>query len=79
MDKVTSWRKSFRLWSNQVFVVIAALGVLQWGPEAVAAVTGTLPLWKAILPQWAFAAISTGLGVVGAILRNMRQRNVDVD
>lgn len=79
MEKVTSWRKSFKLWSNQVFVVIAALGVLQWGPEAVAAMTGTLPLWKSILPSWAFAAISTGLAFIGPVLRNLRQRNVDTD
>ncbi|MGQ7247215.1 DUF7940 domain-containing protein [Halomonas sp. V046] len=74
---ITTWRRNFRLWSTQLFAVMTALGVLQWGPDVVASLTASLPLWKPVLPQWAFAMTQTVLGLSGVVLRNIKQRGGD--
>lgn len=71
--KTDTWMRNFRRWSTQAFTVIAALNVLQWAPEVMGALTSSLPLWKPIMPLWAYAASQTALAVAGVVLRNIKQ------
>lgn len=75
--KITTWRRNFRRWSTQVASVMAVLGGIEAVAQAAVAFQTTLPLWKPIMPGWAFAATSSVLGIAIVILRNIAQDGVD--
>lgn len=59
-------RKAHRLWSVRLAVVAAALGAAE----------AALPLWGNVLPDGAFAALSSVVGVAAAVARVVRQEGL---
>lgn len=76
MRTTTTWRKNFSRWSVQLSTVLAAIGGFEAIAHAAISFQTTLPLWKPLLEPWAFAALSSALGVAIAILRNIPQKDV---
>lgn len=76
MRTTTTWRRNFRRWSVQASTVLAAIGGIEAIAHAAIAFQSTLPLWKPMLEPWAFATLSSVLGVAIAILRNIPQEDV---
>lgn len=55
------------MWSIRLAALAAAL----------AAAETTLPLWSDIIPDGAFAALSSGIAVAAAVARVIKQANID--
>lgn len=55
------------MWSIRLAAVSAAL----------AAAESTLHLWSSVIPDGAFAALSSGVAVAAAVARVIKQANID--
>ena len=68
MKLISNAQQASRMWSIRLAALSAAL----------AAAETTLPLWSDIIPDGAFAALSSGLAIAAAVARVVRQSNLDV-
>jgi len=67
MKLISNAQQASRMWSIRLAALSAAL----------AAAETTLPLWSDIIPDGAFAALSSGLAVAAAAARVIKQANID--
>ena len=63
MTLIPESRKALRLWSIRLAAISAALGAA----EAI------LPLWQGLVPDGAFAALSSGVAIAAAVARVIKQ------
>ena len=67
MKLISNAQQASRMWSIRLAALSAAL----------AAAEATLHLWSDIIPDGAFAALSSGLAVAAAVARVIKQANID--
>ena len=67
MKLISNAQQASRMWSIRLAALAAAL----------AAAETTLPLWSDIIPDGAFAALSSGLAVAAAVARVIKQAGID--
>ncbi|SNY95556.1 DUF7940 domain-containing protein [Halomonas sp. hl-4] len=67
MKLIPNSRQASKMWSIRLAALAAAL----------AAAETTLPLWSDIIPDGAFAALSSGIAVAAAVARVIKQANID--
>ncbi|MEL7966370.1 hypothetical protein AAG587_08335 [Vreelandella neptunia] len=66
MKLIPNSRQASKMWSIRLAALAAAL----------AAAETTLPLWSSVIPDGAFAALSSGLAVAAAVARVVKQANI---
>ncbi|MBF57729.1 MAG: hypothetical protein CME80_08425 [Halomonas sp.] len=66
MKLIPNSRQASKMWSIRLAALAAAL----------AAAETTLPLWSNVIPDGAFAALSSGLAVAAAVARVVKQANI---
>ena len=69
MKLVPESKQALKLWSIRLAVVSAAL----------AAAEASLPLWESIVPDGAFAALSSVVAIAAAVARVVRQEGLHRD
>jgi len=69
MKLVPESKQALKLWSIRLAVVSAAL----------AAAEASLPLWESIVPDGAFAALSSVVAIAAAVARIVRQEGLHRD
>ena len=67
MKLIPNAKKASKMWSIRLAAVSAAL----------AAAETTLHLWSSVIPDGAFAALSSGVAVAAAVARVIKQANID--
>ena len=67
MKLISNAQQASRMWSIRLAALSAAL----------AAAEATLHLWSDIIPDGAFAALSSGLAVAAAVARVIKQADID--
>lgn len=66
MKLISNANQASRMWSVRLAALAAAL----------AAAETTLHLWSSVIPDGAFAALSSGLAVAAAVARVVKQANI---
>jgi hypothetical protein len=67
MKLISNAHQASKMWSIRLAALSAAL----------AAAETTLHLWSDIIPDGAFAALSSGLAMAAAVARVIKQANID--
>ncbi len=66
MKLIPESRKAMKLWSIRLAAISAALGAAE----------ASLPLWESVIPNGAFAALSSIVAIAAAVARVIRQESI---
>lgn len=70
MKLVKNASKGYKMWSNQA---AAATGISAIIEAAHGAISETLPIWEAFIPEGTFAVLAAVLATTGIFLRHLDQ------